>query len=64
VNPELLEELAKADLRREEIVRHWPDLVVIRTDTVSVDAAIVRALALAVEGTMCQVEVINDGAHG
>jgi hypothetical protein len=53
--PEL--ELAKAEQRREEMVRHWPDLVVIRTDIASVDLAIVRALALAVEGTMVRIEL-------
>jgi hypothetical protein len=54
------EELVQAQRRREEMVRHWPDLVVIRTDTASVDLAIIRALALAVDGTMCRLEVIYD----
>jgi hypothetical protein len=45
------------------MVRHWPDLVVIRTDTASVDLAIIRALALAVEGTMCWLQLeVNHGA--
>jgi hypothetical protein len=55
-------EVAKAARRREQRVARWPDLTVIRTDTASVDVAIMRALALAVEGILCGLEVVNNGA--
>ncbi len=38
-----------------------PERVIIRTDAESVDLALARALALAVNGAVCRVELTHDG---
>ena len=41
-----------------------PDRVIIRTDAESVDLALARALALALNGAVCRMELTHEGRKG